>query len=47
MNPKAKGEPWFEASDASNETALERMSWHPSFAPTPLASFFGPFSTAC
>lgn len=47
MNPQAKSEPCFDASDALNEAARERMNWHSSFTPTLLATFFGSISTAC
>ncbi len=47
MNTEVKGQCYFDAADASNETSKKRMAWYQSFSTPPPVSFFGPFSTAC
>jgi hypothetical protein len=47
MSREAKVERHFDASEASNESAAEQLTWLTPVSPTRLASFVGPFSTAC
>jgi len=47
MNTEVKGKCHFDASDGSNATAENRVTWYQSFSTPPPVSFFGPFSTAC
>jgi hypothetical protein len=47
MNPEAKAEHDFVATDTAKESAAPQLTRFPSLAPNQFASFFGSISTAC